>query len=588
MNDMRHIFSDIIAFLFLLAPLAFSSCSADSLVPECGDGGGDIFRVDLSVPGMKATKSVLGGDAWESQVNDLTVAVYDAGTGILEAMDYFSGSSASLTINRSRPHRIYVLANMGDQMMNISEDEEGMQNFYFAMSSFDDMASMGIPMAGVVTTSSGTTSCTVSLRRLLAKLVVTVDRSDIGAGGDDCTAFTSGTLYVRNVYGNIFPFLPGGSAAISESDFFGGDTDYEDILLEGASAISETVVLYVPENMQGTHLAGNGNQLDKSLSNGEFSGQEESALCTYLEFDAWKNGMVDGVNGSIIYRFYPGGDATTNFDLEGGKRYDITLRLTWNGMFTEGNWMVTRGDDWEDFREIYVGPYDEDNFDTEYYMEVPPGIVDEPWRVFYDPLMMGLTEDEPYSHADYGWGFSYAAERGTAIDRITDGDGIEVGWYDSPGPWSVHSVTVPDDDALIGNQLTVEYSTPEGNAVATVYIDIVDPDFSLDTYSIVKAWNQYGSGNPMLPKYAGGNVPLRHISWRVTGTNASDIQASYNAEKGMVNAYWKTANTSTTPRQAYIIFEGLNTSCVCTVYQQGKPSWDFGGEDDGGEGDNDY
>ena len=62
----------------------------------------------------------------------------------------------------------------------------------------------------------------------------------------------------------------------------------------------------------------------------------------------------------------------------------------------------------------------------------------------------------------------------------------------------------------------------------------------------------------------------------------------YQQSTGIATVCWQTANDAATPKSATLTFSGLGASAVCTVYQSGRSAFDIGGDDDGGEGDNNY
>lgn len=100
-------------------------------------------------------------------------------------------------------------------------------------------------------------------------------------------------------------------------------------------------VFAVPENMNGSILAGN---TDPSLKNKDSLDALDTppSGVTYLDLAVTYSGSY-GVSGTMHYRFYPGADNTSNFDIEGGKTYNITCNLSYNGVFADAEWKIDTG-----------------------------------------------------------------------------------------------------------------------------------------------------------------------------------------------------------------------------------------------------
>lgn len=548
----------------------------------------------LSVEGtgetLAPTRSVLPGDAaFETKVTEITVLSYNASTGVLEDASYFTTNPFTLSLESRYGHDLYILVNMGDLRGSAPASRSGASGIGYSIPSYSSVSSKGIPMAAQKSVAAGTKSVTIPVRRLMAKLAVTVDHSQMASGGDP-EAFTNGMLRLRQAPRLLRPFAQGGSAASSASELFSGDTDWADLSVNGTVPVSETAVIYVPENMQGTLLPGNGDQMGKTYTNAELRRQAASALCTYLEFTGEKHGGTDGVGGSLAYRFYPGGNAVTNFDLTGGSRYNITLVLTWDGMFTDGNWMVERSDDWFDTRRILVSDDSAGGYSPTLTLRLPPGVTDECFYVFYSPLGESFSVSPVngvYPHRFYGWGFTFDGTTAPSYEgSVTTADGLSVGHVSSPAPFAVHGVTIPADDSFCYRSYDIVYHTHDRRHSATVRLEVVEPDIIISPTEVSKGWNEYGTGTAFTIRVIGGSVPLSYIS--VTGTDDNLYVGPFDASAGTVTCYWKNANTSGARRRAYVRFSGLDASAACTVWQEGKSTFIVNDDSDNGEADNTY
>ena len=568
--------SFVIPVLLFAAGCAKDGPSDRTDLPDC--------EVALSVEGKTPsaeTRSVLPAtDAFEKKISDVTVMAYTA-AGILETAEYFSSTGTfTISLSKATAHTLYLFVNMGDLRGAAPNAESGIASVSYAVPSYSSVSTKGIPMAGKKTISAGATSATVNVRRLMAKLLLTVDHGGMASGGDD-QAFRNGTVRLRGAARILRPFASGGSRAQSTSELFTGDTDYADLSGNAFATPSETAVLYVPENCQGTLLGAGAGQLDKSWSNTEFNSQGGAACCTWLEFSGTKVGTKDGVSGSLTYRFYPGADPVRNFDLEGGKRYDITLVLTWDGMFINGNWMVERSDDWSDSRRIQVSERSDGGWSDEIRLSLPPGVQDYPYYVLYSP------SGGSSPHASYGWTFTFdgrTAPSNTSV--ITAADGIQVGYSSHASAWSVQKISIPLDDNLYYESREVVCHTVDGRHRATVHVDIVEPEIVISPTSVTRQWNAYGASSSFTVRVVGGNVPLSQIS--VRGSGGELYVSTYDPDTGQVTGYWKTANGTSTQRRGYIWFEGLDASVACTVLQSAKSSFIVNDDSDEGEADNTY
>ena len=566
----------VIPVLLLAAGCTKDGPSDRTELPDC--------EVALSVEGetpSAETRSVLPAtDAFEKKISDVTVMAYTA-AGTLETAEYFSSTGTfTISLSKATAHTLYLFVNMGDLRGAAPNAESGIAGVSYSVPSYSSVSTKGIPMAGKKTISAGATSATVNVRRLMAKLLLTVDHGGMASGGDE-QAFRNGTVRLRGAARILRPFASGGSRAQSTSELFTGDTDYADLSGNAFATPSETAVLYVPENCQGTLLGTGAGQLDKSWSNTEFNSQGGAARCTWLEFSGTKVGTKDGVSGSITYRFYPGADPTRNFDLEGGKRYDITLVLTWDGMFINGNWMVERSDDWSDSRKIQVSERSDGGWADEIRLSLPPGVQDYPYYVLYSPSG-GSSQ-----HASYGWTFTFDGRTAPSnTSTITSADGIQVGYSSHAGAWSVQKISIPLDDNLYYESREVVCHTVDGRHRATVHVDIVEPEIVISPTSVTRQWNEYGASSSFTVRVVGGNVPLSQIS--VRGSGGELYVSTYDPDTGQVTGYWKTANGTSTQRRGYIWFEGLDASVACTVLQSAKSSFIVNDDSDEGEADNTY
>ena len=309
---------------------------------------------EISVSALPETRSVLPeGDSFENRIREVTFAVYDSGRSLVTSAYTTDSTAVKLRMRSGQAYTLYALVNMGDQRARLPEYEADMNTFRYDSGVFTDFGRRGMPMAGSAHLDAdfdGAPVC-IGLRRLLAKVSFTVDHSALTQGVENC-GIRHASVHIRQAARALYPFMDGGSMALSPADILSGDADREAVAPEHAYDLtSDTMVFYVPENAQGDLLDSYSDPWMKVPSR---LGIDISRRCTYLEFQAVKEGADDGVSGNISFRFYLGTDNHRNFDVLGNRHYVVTLFLTWDNLFLKGSWKVARGDDWADNRRLSI------------------------------------------------------------------------------------------------------------------------------------------------------------------------------------------------------------------------------------------
>lgn len=330
-----------------------------------------LVSICVGAPVDAETKSVISGTNFESGIRSLLVLF--VGEDGSWKKSYSSASSGYLTTGQgqvmslepvtlkaqAQRYDIYAFANMGDVTASIPLDGAGKLNpaayVHPLPASYADLAASGMPMC--VSTSieasalqpyrvAGTYPLTLTLRRLLSKVNITVNKSGMLTGASDGSALAGGSLKLRQVSKVLRPFAAEADRrAQSTSEMYSSDTDWHNFTSgSGTDVIDSGVTLYIPENRQGT---GSG-----TTQSGKTPASGREALATYLEYTATKNGGSDGVAGNLTYKAYLGENEVSDFNVIGDKVYTATLSLSWDGMW-EGSWRVTQGD-WADTRALVI------------------------------------------------------------------------------------------------------------------------------------------------------------------------------------------------------------------------------------------
>ena len=329
------------------------------------------FTVDSPVD-AEMTKSVISDANFESGIRTLLVLIvgedgsWKKSYKAASAPSWLSagvGNGVTMSDVRVRAdyqaYGIYVFANMGDIEASIPRDASGRilpESYVYALpDSYTEFNTTGMPMCASTTISAsalkpyrsvGTHEVNLTLRRLMSKVNITVNKSGMLTGASDGSALAGGSLKLRQVSKVLRPFAAEADRrAQSASEMYSADTDWHNFTGgSGKDVIDSGVTLYIPENRQGT---GSGpTQAGKTPASGR------EALATYLEYTATKSGSSDGVSGNLTYKAYLGENELNDFNVIGDKVYTATLSLSWGGMW-EGSWRVSQGD-WADTRALVI------------------------------------------------------------------------------------------------------------------------------------------------------------------------------------------------------------------------------------------
>ncbi len=525
---------------------------------------------------MDGTRSVLDETAeFEDMVKSMTIAAFDSGTGYLVGCVHRRSGEFDISLPMDRSYRIYLLANMGDRTGDIPNEMSAMQSFSYDIESYSRLKDMGLPMVCVEDT-PWTPELELDLRRLMAKLVITVDKSDIadmGGGGEE--SFRNHRIAVHRVARVLYPFATGGSAAKSAEDLFVEDGIEFDLFADETAANSEEMLLYVPENMQEADT--------------DPAGKE---LCTYVSMNGYKDGTDDGVYGRFVYRFFPESDNTSA--LKGGRRYDVTLKLTWNGMYMEGDWKVERSD-WSDNRRIFVSIAPDRGYDSSVSTSIARGSVDVPVYIYYSP--QGKEYEGGADHHDKGWVFQpmYSFDGNVPISEFKEntdefaGVVMSSGFVEHTDCWTKHYVTIPASTyAGYGN--TMFYVTRDRRERAVLKIKVTQPVIEFSPLRILSLFHEYGYESRRTIRVNPAS-PVRPCNITVyTRDNNLITLGDFNPETGKVDVYWNDTNTSSSDKIArvYLHSEACGVTSVCTLVQKSRPDLSIDGEMEGGGADIEY
>mgnify|MGYP002626903458 CR=1 FL=1 len=279
------------------------------------------------------TRSTLPDD---QLVSDINLLIYNE-NGLLEEKRFLSrwqldGLQVKTTLLTEAAYDIFVCANLGYSLPDLSRETVEAYRFHMA---YPDEYSRGMPMCGRLDgyVSHGEGSVHIPLARTMARIDLTLDRSKL----DSDVSFQVTSVRVGGCPSSIRLFGDSKAetaAQVFSSGFVLSDRQVQPLNRERSLGISETVSLYLLENMQGDLLDTDDEQA-KILPESRLA-----EVCSYLEIrgtyhsESWHTRPGE----TLVYRFYLG-DGPGNFDVCRNTACRVTVCLEGNGL-AEESWRV--------------------------------------------------------------------------------------------------------------------------------------------------------------------------------------------------------------------------------------------------------
>lgn len=286
----------------------------------------DIVDVKFVLETAGTVKSSISPD--EDAVRNINVYAFRNGV-LIDAIYTEDLSDISLDLVKGGSYSVYALANVGE-IAPVTDEDEFREACLFRITGLDDLREM-FPMhwdSGNISVRSGMQPVGISLRRLVARMDFSVDKSLL-------EGLTVRSVRLCQGAGVVRPFKNyggGGSRAESSLEVIDGDYATEEDLMRLNRG--DRIVFYALENCQGILLPDNDDPWAKVPSN---IGDVEDR-CTYLEAHCvFEEGCL--LEGEVVYRFYLGPDNCCSFDVMGNSYMDVQLHLTGNGL-NEVSWRV--------------------------------------------------------------------------------------------------------------------------------------------------------------------------------------------------------------------------------------------------------
>ena len=170
---------------------------------------------------------------------------------------------------------------------------------------------------------------------MFSKVVIRVDhRLFDGGDASKLDYFVNKELYVRQANLHLRPFS--GSAVRASEAADSGTGDYDAAM---SNAGAGEYVFYIPENMQGT-VPGIVSGAGKNKDNVSVIPAAVRDYATYVEFRGTLNREAGGFGGDVTYQFYLGANETSDFNLQRGVQYNVSLSFTADALFNPPEWKV--------------------------------------------------------------------------------------------------------------------------------------------------------------------------------------------------------------------------------------------------------
>lgn len=313
---------DRLASLLLIAAIAAgSACTItdDSLTSYTTDNSCILTLSFVCDDGSSARSSTFASAT--DIIEDINYYIWDRGRCI--AHDYIETLPDDvrhdiLTIGK---YTIYAIANAGKEIIppvdRWEHDESAMMEIFIKR---NELKNTSFPMSGKCGPLSifSDRTATIRLSRLVSKIGFRFSPDVILSGQN----IKVSSLKLCNAADKAFPFRETSATdSVMETDDFSSETDLMTINCGG------TAYFYALENCRGTLLPENDDPWMKTPS----TVGDVADLCTYIEVrcNMPGNGVI---GGDVTYRFYPGDDNTSNFDLKRNTTYTICLCAAGDGL----------------------------------------------------------------------------------------------------------------------------------------------------------------------------------------------------------------------------------------------------------------
>ncbi len=272
----------------------------------------------------------------EDKISDVSLLIFDESGSAEECIRLNDGSEGcTVSLVSGKDYTFCACANFGYHIYADHIDELDEIRYHLA---YPDEYSSGIPMYAMqkVRIEEGTHKVCLEFERLMSKISLRMDRRGLSEGV---------TMLVRSVQIGNCPrsasvFTP--NRVRNEDDcfpvgFLRGAAEVEPLNRTAESGLSETVSVYMLENMQGK--ADFESDSDKVFGTDEY----RSRVCSYIEMELeYTSELYESSGNGLVYRFYLG-DGLNDLNIERNCHYRIIVAPEDDGLNDDG-WRVDKSD----------------------------------------------------------------------------------------------------------------------------------------------------------------------------------------------------------------------------------------------------
>ena len=267
-----------------------------------------------------------------NRLTDLNIFVYHQGQLLTEHSGYYDDVSSlmlSFPVGKDG-FNIYMLGNVGRLDPPMAEEQIG--GMRYVVGDYEEFRTRGVPVAGVFKEFYRGTLADFPLQRLVGQFDIRMKQSA------DKASYLIKDIRVMNCALDVYPFAENAKASLFARSYqydqrcLGDMLTDEDVELLNCGGV---VSLYFVENLQGELLPDNTDQSAKipsSLPDGV------ADCCTYIEITADVTTQMAHYTDNR-YRFYPGGNETSDFSIRRNTLYRVELDFTQN-MISEQEWRI--------------------------------------------------------------------------------------------------------------------------------------------------------------------------------------------------------------------------------------------------------
>jgi len=323
--DMKTQITFLFAFLVVVACEEITIPLTESEDTYC--------EVSFSMAGNEMTKS--SATIRDDYLHDMQVWAMANGSE-MDDEGIATGTVKKMRLRKNEYYSFYAVANLG-KFPVWNPQEYILEAFRYGFNGIKLLQIlMGVPMSCVVEDvylDSDKMTIELPFERMLAEYSISVDKSNLV---NTQITVTSATLMQAPT--DMYVFRHGSKAVKTEQGDYMSAADLE--VLNGGGKVK----LYALENCQGVLLPGNTDQ-KKKIPSALYP--DVASKCTYLEMRASftrnlpEGGTVSGNN--LVYRYYLGRDATTDFSVVRNTRYNIDLVLS-DLDLNSSSWRISPGE----------------------------------------------------------------------------------------------------------------------------------------------------------------------------------------------------------------------------------------------------